>query len=114
VRYLKPGSFDENHKELANFVEEVAEKHGCTFQKACRIVKEAYRFEYKFRLLTRRERDIAILAAWGASVNETAEKLFLAPSTVQSYRYSIRRKLDIPTRLHLKAHLAKDFYEYDE
>lgn len=108
---LKPGSYDENFIELADFVQEVAEKNGCTFQEASRALREAYRLERKFRLLTRRERDVAILAAWGASVKETAEKLFLAPSTVQSYRYSIRRKLDIPSGLHLKDHLAKSLYE---
>ena len=110
---LKPGSFEKNIKELASFVQEVAENNGCTFQEASQALKEAYRLERKFRMRTRRERDVVILAAWGASVNETAEKLFLAPSTVQSYRYSIRRKLDIPPGLHLKDYLAKSLYELE-
>lgn len=97
-------------KELVSLIEEVAEKERCTVQEAVRLLKDAYALKGKFRHLTRRERDIAILAAWGASVNETAEKLFLAPNTVQSYRYRIHHKLDIPTGTHLKAHLNRVLY----
>jgi DNA-binding NarL/FixJ family response regulator len=97
-------------KELVSLIEEVAEKEMCTVQEAVRLLKDAYVLKGKFRHLTRRERDIAILAAWGASVNETAEKLFLAPNTVQSYRHRIHHKLDIPTGVHLKAHLNRVLY----
>jgi len=97
-------------KELVCLIEEVAKKEMCTVQEAVRVLKDAYVLKGNFRHLTRRERDIAILAAWVASVNETAEKLFLAPNTVQSYRYRIHHKLDVPTGSHLKAHLNRVLY----
>lgn len=108
---MKPHGIEKHIEELVNFVQEVAEMDGCTCQEAIQVLKFAYELERKFRTLTRRERDIAILAAWGASVNETAEKLFIAPNTVQSYRYRIRHRLGIPRGAHLKAHLSKMFYE---
>lgn len=106
-----PSRIANNVKELVNFVQEVAEKEGFTFQESCQVLKNAYGLRCKFRTLTRRERDIAILAAWGASVNETAEKLFIAPNTVQSYRYRIRRKLAIPPGSHLTIHFGSVLYE---
>lgn len=108
---MKSNGFEINIKDLVNFVQVIAEKQGFTFQEACWVLKDAYGLKCTFRTLTRRERDIAILAAWGASVNETAEKLFIAPNTVQSYRYRIRRKLEIPAGTHLNIHLVRVFYE---
>ncbi len=102
--------FELHIKELVSLIEEVAKKERCTRGEAIQVLKDAYALKGKFRTLTRRERDIAILAAWGAGVNETAEKLYLAPNTVQSYRYRIHHKLDIPTGSRLKAHLNRVLY----
>lgn len=108
---LQYSGVENNIVELVKFVQEVSENDSCTFQEACRALKDAYRLARMFRTLTSRERDIAILAAWGASVAETAAKLFITSSTVQSHRHRIRRKLGIPTGSHLNTYLSKAFYK---
>ncbi len=57
--------------------------------------------------LTAREAEVALCLAQGNSVKRTAEKLYIAPSTVQSFSKSIYRKMDI----HSKQELIDAFAE---
>lgn len=59
--------------------------------------------------LTHREAEVAICLAQGNSVKRTAEKLYIAPSTVQSFSKSIYRKMGI----HSKQALIDAFEESD-
>ena len=45
--------------------------------------------------LTKREREVAELAAWGASTKEIADKLNLSFHTITTYRKNISTKLNI-------------------
>lgn len=65
--------------------------------KANRMLKESNFFKENiasFSTLSKREKEILALMALGMSSAETAEKLFLAQSTVETHRKNIRRKLD--------------------
>jgi DNA-binding CsgD family transcriptional regulator len=52
-------------------------------------------------LLTRRERELAGLAAAGMRSRQIAEQLFLSPRTVDSHLARIYRKLHVSSRLAL-------------
>jgi DNA-binding CsgD family transcriptional regulator len=54
--------------------------------------------------LTRREREIVMLAATGASNAEIAGRLVLSVRTVESHLYRAMRKLGVSTRQDLRAH----------
>lgn len=65
--------------------------------KANRILKESNFLKENiaaFSTLSKREKEILALMALGMSSGETAQKLFLAQSTVETHRKNIRRKLD--------------------
>jgi DNA-binding CsgD family transcriptional regulator len=53
--------------------------------------------------LTRSEREVAHLAAGGASNNEIAAQLFVSRRTVESHLQRIYRKLDVRSRSQLGA-----------
>ena len=108
---MEQASAEKDLKELSNFVKEVAEENDCSIQEVSHWLKGVYLLYIKSRLLTKREADIAILAARGASIKETAQELYIAPSTVQSYRKRIREKLGIAPGVRLNDHLPKSFYQ---
>ena len=56
-------------------------------------------------VLTRSEREVAQLAASGASNREIAEQLFVSRRTVESHLQRVYRKLDLHSRTQL-AHLV--------
>ncbi len=57
--------------------------------------------------LTRSEREVALLAASGASNNEIAAALFISRRTAESHLQRIYRKLDVRSRSQLAALLAR-------
>ncbi|WP_158702530.1 AAA family ATPase [Kitasatospora sp. MMS16-BH015] len=59
-------------------------------------------------LLTRREREIAGLAAEGARTREIADRLFLSPRTVDAHLAKVYRKLGVTSRTALGALLAAE------
>jgi DNA-binding CsgD family transcriptional regulator/tetratricopeptide (TPR) repeat protein len=56
--------------------------------------------------LSRRERDVALLAAEGLSSREIAERLFVSPRTIDNHLQSVYLKLGITGRGELAEHLA--------
>ncbi len=64
-------------------------------------------FEETKSSLTKKELEILRMVAAGNSVIQTAEKLFISPSTVMAHRRNIMTKLD----LHSAAELVKYAYE---
>ena len=98
-------------EELAGIVQEIAIENDCTLQEAASALTDAYLLDVKFRALTKREMEIAILTAQGFSIKETAQKLTISPSTVQSHRKRIRGKLEVARYAPLKDNLPKSFYK---
>jgi len=49
--------------------------------------------------LTRREREVLVLVAQGASNTKVAEKLFISPYTVRVHLQNIYRKISVPNRV---------------
>jgi DNA-binding NarL/FixJ family response regulator len=47
--------------------------------------------------LSRREMEVFRLLADGRTIKEIAEKLFISPKTVESHKYNIMQKLQVPT-----------------
>jgi len=57
--------------------------------------------------LTRRERDVARLAAQGLSAKEIAERLFVGERTVESHLGSVYAKLGVDSKLDLVRRAAE-------
>jgi DNA-binding CsgD family transcriptional regulator len=57
--------------------------------------------------LTRREKEVALLAAEGIASKDIAERLFLSPRTVDNHLQSVYAKLGVTSRAELRAALAR-------
>jgi DNA-binding CsgD family transcriptional regulator len=55
--------------------------------------------------LTRREQEVLVLAAGGASAKEIAERLVIGERTVETHLANIYRKLGVRSRVELVAYL---------
>jgi DNA-binding CsgD family transcriptional regulator len=58
--------------------------------------------------LTRREREIALLAAEGASSKDIADRLFLSVRTVDNHLQNVYSKLGITNRAALREALGRE------
>lgn len=76
------------------------------YQKAVEHIKETYFMEKKPKL-TKREAEIAELAAQGFSNKAIGEKLFISQNTVKTQLKNIFQKLDVSSRSLLKQHFEK-------
>jgi DNA-binding NarL/FixJ family response regulator len=69
--------------------------------------KEAVITDAGYETLTPREQEVMCLLAEGFSANETAEKLFISPKTVENHRSNIMNKLGIHSTHELVRYAAK-------
>ena len=56
-------------------------------------------FEKNAIVLTKRESEILVTIAGGASNEEVADKFFISPHTVKSHLYNIFKKVGVSNRL---------------
>lgn len=93
------------HQDLPAAIRAAARQEVFLHPHAARLVLSEYlkgeRAEEAMAALSTQEREILTLAAEGFSSTEIGRKLFLAPTTVDSYRARAMRKLDLTHRAEL-------------
>lgn len=69
----------------------------------------------KYGSLTRREREVLLLAAQGRTNREMAETLFLSVRTVEKYRQAVMHKLSLTRREHLTRYaIRKGLIDFED
>jgi DNA-binding NarL/FixJ family response regulator len=60
---------------------------------------------YNWQMLTKREKDVALLVARGLSYSQIGRALFLSPETIKAHVYRIARKFGVNSKIELRIRL---------